>query len=93
MNPEANVTKSNDEAPDESGNGKKPRRKLTDEQRIAEREAEIARIKIKQRERVREAIDAASATLLDCAARATSAGMGDEADRCRRAIEALEANL
>jgi hypothetical protein len=68
---------------------KKPRRRLTPEQRIAEREAEIAKIKEKCRERVRDTIDELSLGLRLASDRATEAGMTDAVARIDAAIKAL----
>lgn len=68
---------------------KRARRRLTPEQRIAEREAEIKAIKEQQRARVREKIAEAGETLRACALAAESAGMQDEAKRCVEAHAAL----
>jgi cob(I)alamin adenosyltransferase len=79
------MTDSPDHAP------KKPRRRLTPEQRIAERKAEIARIEEQQRERVRSDIDELAEALHEAESRAAGAGMTAEAARLHDAREALRA--
>jgi predicted DNA-binding protein (UPF0278 family) len=68
---------------------KKPRRRLTPEQRIAEKEAEIQRIKEQQRVRVYGNVEALIAALREASDRATEAGMMDTAERIDAAIKAL----
>lgn len=69
---------------------KKPRRRLTPEQRIEERKAEIARIEEKQKEKVRESMEEILASLHATKSKADASGMGVESDQIRQAIQALE---
>ena len=68
---------------------KPPRRRFTPEERIANREAEIARIKERQRDNVRELIEEAQQALHNCVLAAKSTDMQAEAERCARAIAVL----
>jgi len=68
---------------------KKPRRRLTPEERIREREQEIARIKEQQKMRVRERIEEAKDALAACANEAGAAGMESESKRCSAARDVL----
>lgn len=74
----------------EAIDAKKPRRKLTPEQRIQEREAEIQRIKAKQQENVRDLMEDALNILRDAQAKADSWGMTVEGGLIAAAIKALE---
>lgn len=69
---------------------KPPRRRLTPEQRIAERQAEIAAIKAHQRERVKAMIVKARELLDAASIAAESAGLPDDFNRCRAAILGLD---
>lgn len=68
---------------------KKPRRRLTPEERIAERKAEIAAIEARQRERVREQISDVEGALHNCRSAAMLAGMEAEAKTCLEALRVL----
>lgn len=68
------------------------RRRLTPEQRIAERKAEIERIEAKQRQRVVDMIAEATELLRRCVVAARSTGnMGRETRQCVAALEQLGA--
>lgn len=67
-----------------------PRRKLTPEQRIAEREAEIERIKERQKQKVRDLIEDALDILRDAAARADALGMTAESSALNLSINYLD---
>lgn len=67
----------------------KKRRRLTPEQRIAERKAEIERIEAKQRQRVLDLIAEATELLHRCVAAARATGMGRETMQCVNALEQL----
>lgn len=66
-----------------------PRRRFTPAERIANREAEIERIKEKQRERVREMIAEAIEALQECGHAAKDAGMAAEAKLCAGAYAVM----
>lgn len=68
------------------------RRKLTPEQRIAERKAEIERIEARQREKVLDLIDDALDVLRDAQAKADAWGMAAEGQMIVSAIKALDAS-
>lgn len=68
---------------------KPPRRRFTPEERIANREAEIARIKEGRRTKARELIDDAREMLRQCRAEAKASGMEVEAQRCEDALDVL----
>lgn len=68
---------------------KKPRRRLTDEERIAEREAEIAAIKAGQRIRATAAADEARDQLEAAVALAERCGMVEESKKWNAALAAL----
>lgn len=68
---------------------RKTRRRLTPEERIAERQDEIARIKAKQCDRVRERIAKAYEDLGLCLEAAKSAGMSEVVECCNEARRAL----
>lgn len=68
---------------------KKSRRRFTPEERIANREREIALIREKRKQVIRDRIDEARVMLRACATEAMSAGMEPEAEVCRDALEQL----
>lgn len=68
------------------------RRRMTPEQRIAERKAEIERIEHKQRQRVLAMIAEATDVLRQCVAAARATGnMGRETRQCVAALDQLGA--
>lgn len=67
-----------------------PRRKLSDDERIAERVADIARIKERQKQKVRDLIEDALGILRDASAKAVASGMTAEEGQIRNAVHALE---
>ena len=78
------------ESTDQTESTKKPRRRLTPEERIAERKAEIERIEAGRRERAVRAVYSARSLLQSASDQATSVGMHAEADACMKAMKALE---
>ncbi len=68
---------------------KKPRRRLTDEERIAEREAEIAAIKANQRNRAMASASSARESLQLAVAMAEKCGMLEDWKRWNAALAAL----
>jgi hypothetical protein len=68
---------------------KKPRRRLTDEERIAAREAEIAAIKANQRKRALDSIAEARESLELAVELAEKCGMNEEAKKWGAALIAL----
>lgn len=86
MKPEPNPRAVPDEA---HAAERKPRRRFTPEERIANRKAEIARIEEQERQRLIDRIDGAGAILRDCARAAESGGMTREAKLCADALAVL----
>lgn len=73
----------------DQGATKKKRRRLTPEERIKEREAEIESIKATRREAIRKALDDVSDKLSELADRSGAAGMTDDKERVLKAIAVL----
>ena len=69
---------------------KKPRRRLTPEQRIEERKLEIARIEEKQRQAVRDLIEDALDILRDAGSKAAACDMRVEVEMIGSALKTLE---
>lgn len=84
MTPEPNLRPVPDHA-----EPKAPRRRFTPEERIANREREIALIQEGQRLRVRRMIGEAGAALAECVSAANCAGMEEEAKRCADTMAVL----
>lgn len=68
---------------------KKPRRRLTPEERIAEREAEIAAIKANQRKRALDSLADAREALEIAVSLAEKCGMAEESKKWGAALTAL----
>lgn len=69
---------------------KRPRRKLSDEERIAERKAEIDRIQARGREKVYDLVDDGILCLRGAQEKARRLEMADQCERITAALRILE---